>query len=554
MPTSNHRRRPRPAGHVQRPLSAGHLGSRRAGTHGDLDHWFVKAEKAVGEYAKDVAHRGRQARRLVYKKRTPVNRHGSGRYVRVAGRGLVVVGRAAVGTAAVAVAGTYLTSRWTAQQTHRAYRAARPHVVHGFRVAHTNGVVYGGASYRKVAGWTKAANRRVVRSRARNRTRIRRMRYQAANRLDALHTQSIIRERPKVGVAAARAAAAVAPKTGRQHPARMFGGFSTRSSIAGRQAEDAAVQRAKDKLTNTTTTGSSGTGGSPVATIDDDAIRRATAAANANGQTPKVVPSAAEDEAIRRARQKLAGIDLGKTPTGDPEKEARKAGLPEATPGVWKAAEREMPEPPKRPTESAEHKRRRREIENHKMLRPDGYVPGWAGPHMDAEVPFVPDRKDVARQRKSGKKAGPVTKAKAERLDTPNAGGKTASAASKSISTTGGNMSNNPAAELNKGFALLADYSPADYQDWMQMLISVTHAMRLGAEAVTVLAQRMDIQENMDQRALQKLYLAGPNIGAVMQMFAGAVKDFWVLYNDRFEVSGARGRTMRDESKFFGQN
>lgn len=545
MPKSNHRRPPRTAGHTRPARSPGHLGGRRAGRHGDLDHWFTKAEGAVAEWSKDMAHRGRQASRLVYKKRTPVSRHGNGRYVRVAGRGLVVVGRAAVGTAAVAVAGTYLTTRWTVRHSHRAYRAAKPHVVkvagHAARYAHARGVVYGGDFHR-----------RAVRMHARNRTRVRRMRYQAANRLDTLHTQSIIRDRPKIAMAAARCAAAVAPRTGRQHPVRQFGGFSTRSSVAGRRSEEQAIQRAKDALANTSGTPTSTTGGgsSPVGVLDNDPARKGS---TGSGETPMVVPSAAEDAAIRRAREKLGDVDLGRTPTGDPDKEARKAGLPEATPGVWKT-NFDAQEPPKRPTESAEDKRRRRDLETHQMLNPSGDVPGWQGPDMHWDYVSPPDPKDVERQRKAEQKSRPVKKAKAERLDaTKNASGKSVSAPSKSISTTGGDMSNNPGAELNKAFALLADYTPEDYQDWMQMLISVAHAMRLGAEAVTVLAQRMDIQEGMDPRSLQKLYLAGPAIGAVMQLVAGTTKDFWILYQDRFETNGARGRTMADESRFFGR-
>jgi hypothetical protein len=122
-----------------------------------------------------------------------------------------------------------------------------------------------------------------------------------------------------------------------------------------------------------------------------------------------------------------------------------------------------------------------------------------------------------------------------------------------STSTTGGNVSNNPAAELNKGFALLGDFQAEDYLDWMQMLASVAGSFRTGAEAITVLAYRMDIVEKMDPRALQKLYLAGTVLGSAMQLTAGATKDFWALYTDRFESNGARGRTMRDERRFFGQ-
>lgn len=495
-----------------------------------------------------MTHRGRQARRLVYKKRTPVTRTGKTRHVRVAGRGLQVVGRAAVGTAAVAVAGAYLTTRWTVRHSYRGYRTARPHVNrvagHAGRYLHTRGMVYGDATAR-----------RIVRMQARNRVRVRRMRYAAATRLSELHTRSIQRDWSRITPVAARAAAAVAPRTGRVHPTRQLGVFTGRSSSAGRRAEDEAIRRAATNLADAAPSDRNNGGG--------PASRGGVGTLDRPGSTPKpgagvrVEPSADEDAAVRRAQAKLAGlgdVDLGRTPTGDPDKEARKAGLPEATPGVWQQGKPTVAEPPKPQRESAEDKQKRRDLENHKLLRPDGFVPGWVGQRMEWDYVLPSENKSAQIQRPdSGKQ--PV-QAKAERVDHPvpaTSSSASSTPKSTSISTTGGNMSNNPAAELNKGFALLADYHPESYQDWMQMLAAVAHALRLGAEAVTVLAHRMDIQYGMDPRALQKLYLTGPIIGSAMQMTAGATKDFWLLYMDRFETNGARGRTMRDESQFFGQ-
>ncbi|MGW4528345.1 hypothetical protein [Amycolatopsis sp. NPDC004378] len=497
-----------------------------------------------------MTHRGRQARRLVYKKRTPVTRTGKTRHVRVAGRGLQVVGRAAVGTAAVAVAGAYLTTRWTVRHSYRGYRAARPHVNrvagHAGRYLHTRGMVY-----------SDATARRIVRMQARNRVRVRRMRYAAATRLSELHTRSIQRDWSRITPVAARAAAAVAPRTGRVHPTRQLGVFTGRSSSAGRRAEDEAIRRAAANLADAAPSDRNNGGASAsrggVGTLD----RPGSAPKPASGV--RVEPSAHEDAAVRRAQAKLAGlgdVDLGRTPTGDPDKEARKAGLPEATPGVWQQGKPDVIEPPKPQRESAEDKQKRRELENHKPLRPDGFVPGWVGQRMEWDYVLPPENKRVHRT-DSGRQP---TQAKAERIDTAKTSSSGAPAKpstapkTTSISTTGGNMSNNPAAELNRGFALLADYHPESYQDWMQQLAATAHSLRTGAESVTLLAHRMDIQYGMDPRSLQKIYLAGPVIGSAMQLFAGATKDFWVLYQDRFEVNGARGRTMRDESTFFGQH
>lgn len=549
MPTTtSSRRRGRATAPTRPARAAGHLAGRRADRHGNPDHWYNRVEREVGEYARDMTHRGQQARRLVYKKRTPAARTGKTRHVRVAGRGLIVAGRAAAGTAAVAAAGAYLTTRWTVRHSYRGYRAARPHVKrvagHAGRYLHTRGVVYG-----------DAAARRIVRMQARNRVRVRRMRYAAATQLSELHTRSIQRDWRRITPVAACAAAAVAPRTGRVHPTRQFDVFTGRSSVAGRRAEDEAIRRAAANLANATPTDRNSSGG-PVSQGGVDTLDRPSDAPRPAAGV-RVEPSADEDAAIRRAQAKLAGlgdVDLGRTPTGDPDKEARKAGLPEATPGVWMQNKPDVQDAPKPQRESAEDKQKRRTLENHKLLRPDGFVPGWAGQVMEWDYVLPAEKKPVQQPNQNQ----PV-QFKAELSDiatTPASSAAvstTSTPKSTSISTTGGTMSNNPAAELNKGFALLADYHPESYQDWMQMLAAVAHALRLGAEAVTVLAHRMDIQYGMDPRALQKLYLTGPIIGSAMQMTAGATKDFWLLYMDRFETNGARGRTMRDESQFFGQ-
>lgn len=548
MPTTtSSRRRSRPAAPTRPVRAAGHLAGRRAGRHGDPDQWFNRVEREVGEYARDMIHRGQQARRIIYKKRPAVAGQGKIRHVRVAGRGLVVVGRAAAGTAAVAVAGAYLTTRWTVRHSYRGYRAVRPHVSrvagHAARYVHSRSVVYG-----------DAAARRIVRMQARNRVRVRRMRYAAATRLSELHVRSIQRDWSRITPVAARAAAAVAPRKGRVHPIRQFGVFSGGSSAAGRRAEAEAIRRAADNLADTAPVDRGSNG--------DSVGRGGVGTLDGSGDGPKpasgvrVEPSPDEDAAVRRARAKLAGlddVDLGRTPTGDPDKEARRAGLPEATPGVWQQDKPDVQETPTPQRESTEDKARRRELENHKLLRPDGYVPGWVGPRMEWDYVVPPDNKAAQPQRPdSGAHAAQA--AESDRGDRSTAAQKAHTSSTpklSSISTTGGTMSNDPTVHLNRGFALLADYTPEGFQDWLQMLAGTAHAFRLGAEAVTVLALRMDIQEKMDPRALQKLYLTGPILGTAMQMTAGATKDFWWLYQDRFETNGARGRTMRDESRFF---
>ena len=166
--------------------AAGHLGGRRAGRHGELDHWYTKFENEAIEYARDLTHRGRQAQRLIYKKRGSASYKGKTRHVRVAGRGLVVVGRAAVGGAAVAVAGVYLTTRWTVRHSYRGYHAAKPHLK---RVAGEAGRY----TYNRFAIYSDAAARRIARMQARNRVRMRRMRYRLATKLSQLHTESVRR-------------------------------------------------------------------------------------------------------------------------------------------------------------------------------------------------------------------------------------------------------------------------------------------------------------------------------------------------------------------------
>ena len=113
-------------------------------------------------------------------------------------------------------------------------------------------------------------------------------------------------------------------------------------------------------------------------------------------------------------------------------------------------------------------------------------------------------------------------------------------------------MAGNPTTDLQKGFVALAEFEPEDYHDWMQLLITLSQTLRDGAEAMTLLTERMDVKERMDPRALHKLYMAGQTLGAAMQLVAGSSKDFWRLYQDRFEQDSNRGRTMRDESNFFG--
>lgn len=423
MPKGTSSRRRRTAGH-QQPAAPQHLGARRPDRY-RLDSRMVAAEREVGEWARDMRHRAQQAGRLIYKKRKKVKK-GKGYKLRVAGRGLVTVGRGVAGTAAATVAGTYLTTRWTVQHSKRAAKYAAPHVRrvagHSARYAHAYGTVYGGAAYEQVTTAAKKANRQAVRTRARNRTRIRKMRTWAANNLDRAHSQAFEKGRERRARVLLASAIHVAPK-GRA-------AVLSRMKPAPKQSQ---AQRA-------------------------------------------------EEAAIREAQRVLS------------------------------AADRE---------------RRRRERQ---QRRP----PSRGGGH----------------QPKPGSSTRPsTTQPQSSRTN------RTTSSARPSRTTSGGTVmaQRNPAAQLEKAFNELADYTPEDYQDWMHLLLGLAKAFRVGAESTTVLATRMDVVEKMDPRSLGDFYFAGEALSAVMELFGNSGKKFWVLYADRMEANSGRGRTMRDESTFFQQ-
>jgi hypothetical protein len=430
-----------------------HLGARRPERY-DMDSWVAKAETATGEWAKDVAHRGRQAQRLVYKKRKKV-KEGKGKTIRVAGRGAVVVGRGAAGAAVSAVAGTYLTVRWTARHANRARKWASPHVRraanHVGRAAYSNAVVYG-----------DAAARRAVRMRARNRTRMRKMRTAAAVRLDQASTHAISRGWNRTGRAALRAAAVVAPPTTRN-----------------------ALFRAM----------------------------RATPAAAVR----------AEEEAMAKARE------------------------------VLNTPKRKEPRGP-----AGQSRTNEQIVDDLKNRTPgDVYVPGWKGDDVYVDYTLAPERKKTDSTTDSGPEQGRrvfemPSGATAEPRSTAGGGESSDTRTPNGAATRGGPMATDPIALIQRGFQELAEFQPEDYYDWIQMLMRLSGALRMGAEGITVLSVRMDVIEKMDPRALEKLYMSGMTIAVAMQLSAGATKDFMKLYRDRFEKDGERGRTMRDESSFFG--
>lgn len=251
MPSSNYSRRRGVAGHTAspppRPETPQHLGARRPDRY-RLDSRLVAVEQEVGEWARDMRHRARQAGRLIYKKRKKVKK-GKGYKLRVAGRGLVTVGRGVAGTAAAAVAGTYLTTRWTVQHSRRAAKYAAPHVRrvagHSARYVHAYGTVYGGAAYERAVTAAKKANRQAVRARARNRTRIRKMRTWAANNLDRAHTRAFEKGRERRARVLLASAVRMAPKGRASVLSRMK---PAPKQAQAQRAEEAAIREAQRVL------------------------------------------------------------------------------------------------------------------------------------------------------------------------------------------------------------------------------------------------------------------------------------------------------------------
>lgn len=467
-----------------------HLGARRPERY-DPDSWVTKAEVATGEWARDIAHRGRQAKNLAYKKRKKV-KPGKGKALRVAGRGVVVVGRGVVGGTAAAVAGTYLTVRWTAKHANRARKAAAPHVNRAVskagRAIHTNAVVYG-----------DAAARRAVRMRARNRARMRKMRAAAANKLDQAHTHAISKGRNRTARAAMKLAVVVAPRN-TKNP--LFRAMKPSASKASVRAEEAAMAKARAMH--------------------------------------------AEDEAMRKAREVL-----GRKPSSPPRSSSPPpASMPPAeTPKV----QHRKPNPNGPQGQSRSDEQLKKDLQKRKPG--DEYVPGWKYQTMTAPDVTYPEKPTADRSvtTRSEQQRRTARTSSGRRSSTAAGGGASSTAAVPTGATNrGGHMAVDPIALIERGFAELAEYQPEDYVDWVQLLMRLSGALRSGAEGITVLAVRMDVIEKMDERALEKLYMAGGTLGAGMVLVAGSAKDFLRLYHDRLNPDSGRGRTMKDEKQFFG--
>lgn len=112
--------------------------------------------------------------------------------------------------------------------------------------------------------------------------------------------------------------------------------------------------------------------------------------------------------------------------------------------------------------------------------------------------------------------------------------------------------STNPAYHFRQAFKLIGSYEPESWIGWLQFHTETAKAFIEGNDALTALALRMDVVNRMDPRATSGLYVMGAAAGQFGHLTAATGKTFWTLYQDRFEKNGARGRTMRDENRFFG--
>lgn len=121
------------------------------------------------------------------------------------------------------------------------------------------------------------------------------------------------------------------------------------------------------------------------------------------------------------------------------------------------------------------------------------------------------------------------------------------------VATQGAQGTTNPASVLENGFRLVGDYVPVNWADWMQQLRQQAGSFRQASQSYLQLAVFMDVRMKMDPRALMGLYVIAAAMGQTADVFIATANQFWTLYNDRFENSG-RGRTMADESSFFGQS
>ncbi|ASR39859.1 hypothetical protein BAY61_31730 (plasmid) [Prauserella marina] len=458
-----------------RPAPTQHLGARRSDRY-KLDGRFVAVEQEIGEWAKDMRHRARQAGRLIYRKRKPVKK-GKRYKLRVAGRGLVYVGRVTAGGAAVTVAGAYLTTRWTARHTKRAVKYAAPHVRkvagHTARAAHAYGKVYGGAAYQRSVVLARKANRKAVRARAKNGLRITKMRSWVAGSLDRAHTKAYEKGRDRRAKALLAGAIRIAPK----HRNSMLSGMKPASNqMRAQRAEEAAMREAQRVIAKT------------------------------------------EREQRRRERDQ-------RRPQGKADRRGR--GLDR--PGRGHRGGHVLP------PQTVTARRLPRPLDSANEPKPIVLSP----PSRDGGVPARTTKPSIST----------VSQSQSPRPT------RTASSAVPATTARGGIVmaQRNPAAQLEKAFNELADFTPEDYQDWMHLLLGLVKAFRAGAESVTVLASRMDVQERMDPRSLQDFYLTGEPLLVVMQLFGNSGKKFWALYQDRVEPNSGRGRTMRDENKFFQQ-
>lgn len=96
-------------------------------------------------------------------------------------------------------------------------------------------------------------------------------------------------------------------------------------------------------------------------------------------------------------------------------------------------------------------------------------------------------------------------------------------------------------------------FEPGDYEEWMSFLYVKAAEKKNDADGLQDLAERMDNDEGMDPRALLPLYMGAEAQQTTAQSYITAYAEFWKLYQNRVEADGDSGRTMKNESKFFGK-
>ncbi|WP_367139550.1 hypothetical protein [Saccharothrix sp. HUAS TT1] len=483
---------------------AGYLGTRRPGVY-KLDTPLARAEQAVVEFGKDVKHRAKQAKSVVYKKRTPVTGGKVTRKVKVAGRAAAVVTRAVAGTAVVTVAGTYIAGRQVAKHTGRAYRKAAPVVRkvagHAGRKIDAYATAYGPAAAAAVGRGTAKARTAATKATAKSRA-----------------TAAKAKKRTAAGAAKARARSKAATKQARQAAADR----AAQARARARNATRVARQRAAAKATGAATTAYA-KGKRRKARV----IMRVAAYV-----APKGTVEASQRGSVTRT-------DLGRAEKAEATAEQWAAAIDAENAAIARARATTTPPPPVPPVPPRTVGRTDPLPPDHPARRPAGAGSPAAGSPPAATATAGPAATRPATTRTTGATAG-------------NSGFAGTGGATHNHSTEGPTMSGALAVQqFNAAFRNLNAVEPDTYHDWLYTLVGTANALRLGSELTLGLALRMDIRYRMDPLALQHLYLAAPALATTGQLIAGSARDFYAMYQDRIDPAPLRGRTMANEGSFF---